>query len=437
MPHRLLLADDSLTIQKVVELTFSESEYELQAVGSGDKAVEALATFLPEIVLADVVMPGLSGYEVCEAVKKLPDGAFIPVVLLTGTFEPFDRARAERVGCDSIVTKPFDSHALSSLVRDLLDKAKRAKESAPTREIPAAASVAEAAAAPVDEARTTVAVQSMGFEFATKAYEPLAAEPEPPPPAPEEPPTPPDEPPPTPPEPQPAAEVEYATMAMRIPSFDRMERPAEQETVPPWGVPADSVLPAPPPVEEELPAVTASSIEEPVPVSTPAPVSTPLRLELVEEPAPADVPPPPPLGAGEDDEDGRQDVMRRDIDDDIAAFEQHTPNLRRASPWDAYESTPPVATAAEPHGPGDLEELAARTDLSALIPESATPPVPVTALPVQAAVAGPLAEADVDRIAKRVAELLGDRVIRDLAWDIVPEMAERLIRQRLKELEEA
>src|SRR5258706_950143 len=132
MAHRILLADDSLTIQKVVELRFSDAGYELRVVGSGDKAVEALQEFTPDIVLADVVMPGLSGYEVCEAVKRRPDGAFIPVILLTGTFEPFDRARAERAGADSIVTKPFDSHALASLVADLIAKGEAARASAPT-----------------------------------------------------------------------------------------------------------------------------------------------------------------------------------------------------------------------------------------------------------------------------------------------------------------
>src|SRR5262245_12972037 len=131
MPYRMLLADDSLTIQKVVELTFSETDYELMSVGNGDKAVQALSEFRPDIVLADVVMPGLSGYEVCEAVKRQPQGGLTPVILLTGTFEPFDRARAERVGCDSIVTKPFDSHALAALAKDLLDKAEVARSAPP------------------------------------------------------------------------------------------------------------------------------------------------------------------------------------------------------------------------------------------------------------------------------------------------------------------
>ena len=130
MAIKILLADDSLTIQKVVELTFSDAETRLMAVGSGDRAVQALDDFQPDIVLADVVMPGLTGYDVCDAVKQRPGGMFVPVVLLTGTFEPFDRARAERVGSDAIVTKPFDSHALQGLVRDLVTRARAVREEA-------------------------------------------------------------------------------------------------------------------------------------------------------------------------------------------------------------------------------------------------------------------------------------------------------------------
>ena len=130
MPSRILLADDSLTIRKVVELTFSGSEFELKAVGNGDDALALLAEFEPDIVLADAVMPGKTGYEVCEEVKRRPGGRFVPVVLLTGTFEPFDRPRSERVGADTVVTKPFDSQGLAALVRDLVRRAAEAKASA-------------------------------------------------------------------------------------------------------------------------------------------------------------------------------------------------------------------------------------------------------------------------------------------------------------------
>ncbi len=78
----------------------------------------------PDLILADVVMPEKNGYEVCEAIKANPATARIPVVLLSGTFEPFDRDRAERLGCDAIVSKPFDSQQLLRQVEALLARAR-------------------------------------------------------------------------------------------------------------------------------------------------------------------------------------------------------------------------------------------------------------------------------------------------------------------------
>src|SRR5215471_2994152 len=122
MPKKILLADDSLTIQKVVELTFSDSDYELVCLSNGQKALEKVREQRPDLILADVVMPEKNGYEVCEAIKGDPATARIPVVLLSGTFEPFDRERAERIGADAIVSKPFDSQQLLAQVEALLDR---------------------------------------------------------------------------------------------------------------------------------------------------------------------------------------------------------------------------------------------------------------------------------------------------------------------------
>ena len=120
MGKRILLADDSLTIQKVVELMFSDSEYQLTCVSNGRQALEKVRDEIPDLILADVVMPEKNGYEVCEEIKKNPATARIPVVLLAGTFEPFDRERAERLGCNAIVSKPFDSHQLFRKVEAIL-----------------------------------------------------------------------------------------------------------------------------------------------------------------------------------------------------------------------------------------------------------------------------------------------------------------------------
>jgi CheY-like chemotaxis protein len=130
MPKKILLADDSITIQKVVELTFSDGDYEVTAVNNGAKAVQKLAEMRPDIILSDIIMPEKNGYEVCEYVKSHPDFRNIPVVLLTGTFEPFDPDRAEKAGCDAVVTKPFESQSLIHKVEELIAQAQSSQNAA-------------------------------------------------------------------------------------------------------------------------------------------------------------------------------------------------------------------------------------------------------------------------------------------------------------------
>jgi CheY-like chemotaxis protein len=121
MPRTILLADDSATIRKVVELTFSDSDIRVECVASGTEALERVRIVRPDLVLADVVMPGPSGYEVCRAVKSSDHP--VPVLLLAGTFEPFDAGLAEDCGADGHMVKPFESQALLDRVADLLDRA--------------------------------------------------------------------------------------------------------------------------------------------------------------------------------------------------------------------------------------------------------------------------------------------------------------------------
>src|SRR5687768_959295 len=123
MPKKILLADDSITIQKVVELTFSDGDYEVVATNNGAKAIQKLSEMRPDIILSDIIMPEKNGYEVCEYVKSHPEYRHIPVILLTGTFEPFDPDRAEKAGCDAVVTKPFESQSLIQKVEELIQQA--------------------------------------------------------------------------------------------------------------------------------------------------------------------------------------------------------------------------------------------------------------------------------------------------------------------------
>jgi len=125
MGSRILLADDSITIQKVVNLTFAEEGIEVVAVSSGDLAEKRLSEVTPDLVLADIFMPGKNGYELCESIKQNPQFRNVPVVLLVGAFEPFDQNEARRVRADAHLTKPFESRTLIETVRRLISSSPR------------------------------------------------------------------------------------------------------------------------------------------------------------------------------------------------------------------------------------------------------------------------------------------------------------------------
>jgi CheY-like chemotaxis protein len=152
MPKRILLADDSITIQKVVELTFSDGDYEIITANNGARALQKLSESTPDIILSDIIMPEKNGYEVCEFIKSHPEYRDIPVILLTGTFEPFDPDRAEKAGCDAVVTKPFESQALINKVEELIQRRRGSDDERRHRQLadmtPAAAAVPVQSPAP-------------------------------------------------------------------------------------------------------------------------------------------------------------------------------------------------------------------------------------------------------------------------------------------------
>lgn len=120
MASRILLADDSITIQKVVNLTFADEGIEVVSVSNGEVAERRLSEVNPDLVLADIFMPGKNGYELCEFIKQSAQFRNVPVVLLVGAFEPFDQIEARRVRADAHLTKPFESRTLVETVRKLI-----------------------------------------------------------------------------------------------------------------------------------------------------------------------------------------------------------------------------------------------------------------------------------------------------------------------------
>ena len=136
MTHKLLLADDSVTIQRVVELTFSGEDVQVITVGDGEQAIARIPIERPDIVLADIGMPKRSGYDVAAFVKGRPDLSHIPVLLLAGAFEPVDDARAQQVKCDGVLVKPFEPQQVVSRVRELVDGARERERERVAQVIP-------------------------------------------------------------------------------------------------------------------------------------------------------------------------------------------------------------------------------------------------------------------------------------------------------------
>ncbi|MCP4005901.1 MAG: response regulator, partial [bacterium] len=122
MPKTLLLADDSVTIQKVVGITFANEDVELVTVDNGADALVRAMELKPDLIMADIAMPGMGGYELCAAIRRDPELAGIPLLLLTGTFETYDEEKARAVGASGHIAKPFEAQALIGQFYALTDQ---------------------------------------------------------------------------------------------------------------------------------------------------------------------------------------------------------------------------------------------------------------------------------------------------------------------------
>jgi CheY-like chemotaxis protein len=141
MSKKLLLADDSVTIQRVIELTFSGEDVQVLTASDGEEALTRIATDKPDIVLADIGMPKRSGYDVSAFVKGQPELSHIPVLLLAGAFEPVDDAKAREVHCDGVLVKPFEPQQVIARVRELIGGAKGSPTQPAVSDIPRPAAV--------------------------------------------------------------------------------------------------------------------------------------------------------------------------------------------------------------------------------------------------------------------------------------------------------
>ncbi|HMB54261.1 MAG TPA: response regulator [Thermoanaerobaculia bacterium] len=362
MSKTILLADDSVTIQKVIELTFMDEDYEVIAAGDGDEALDKLEQVSPDVVIADVHMPGASGFDVAKRSKQLHPGA--PVLLLVGTFEPFDDADYKGSGADSFLKKPFDSQELLQRVTQLLADG--------PSESPAAAP----AAAPATDTADTA-----------------------PPPLPDLP-----SPTPSPAAPPAGGDSDFDAAATRaVPSMARTESVQPASSPPAAGEPTSGHDPFPE-LTQPRPTVDEDDVFGFDEADGSSQVLPP--VEPVEDEAPL-LDDSPLLDDGDDDPGFV-------LDDDESQGDESHGEFTLASDDD------PAAGGSEPQA----------------VPSEETAP---SGVPGPAASNGAgrvdLSDADVDRIARRVVDLLGDQVVREVAWEVVPDLAEVAVRDRLAQLE--
>src|SRR5688572_7738748 len=122
MPKHILCADDSVTMQKVVAITFAHTDYQVTSARSADEALALARQSRPDLVLADAVMPGKTGYDLCQLVKSDPALRSVPVVILCGNSAAFDEARGKQVGADAAMIKPWDTQTFVDKINELVNR---------------------------------------------------------------------------------------------------------------------------------------------------------------------------------------------------------------------------------------------------------------------------------------------------------------------------
>ena len=120
MSARLVIADDSPTILMLVELALKKDGYEPVTATNGNEALEAIREHRPELVIVDAMMPGLSGYDVCRALRADVDAPRPHVMMLSAGAREVDKTLAAEVGIDEFITKPFSPAVLRERVREIL-----------------------------------------------------------------------------------------------------------------------------------------------------------------------------------------------------------------------------------------------------------------------------------------------------------------------------
>ncbi|MFW5692888.1 MAG: response regulator [Thermoguttaceae bacterium] len=117
---RILIADDNVPNVELLEAYLADVDCEMAIANDGQETLDQVAQFRPELILLDIMMPKLSGFEVCKKVKQDPATRNIMVLMVTALNEPGDIERAVAAGCDDFLSKPINKHELLKRVANML-----------------------------------------------------------------------------------------------------------------------------------------------------------------------------------------------------------------------------------------------------------------------------------------------------------------------------
>ncbi|HKS70995.1 MAG TPA: response regulator, partial [Ktedonobacterales bacterium] len=117
----VLVVDDSPTVRKIVQLTLQRERIRVVTAGDGLSALAAVADEQPDLILLDIMLPKMDGYNICQAVRRNMDYRNLPIIMLSGKDGLFDKMRGKLAGSTEYITKPFDSSELVQTVRRHLD----------------------------------------------------------------------------------------------------------------------------------------------------------------------------------------------------------------------------------------------------------------------------------------------------------------------------
>ncbi|MBA3462723.1 MAG: response regulator [Deltaproteobacteria bacterium] len=156
MSKIVLCVDDSVTMQQVADITFRGTEFTYVGARNYDEAMEKAKGQKPTVVLADSVMPGKTGYDLCQALKSDPKFADVPVVILVGNGAPYDTTKGTQAGADANLPKPWDTQTMLEKVAEVVAKGVVAKPG----QASAAAAAPAAAAKPAVVAPPAAAASS-------------------------------------------------------------------------------------------------------------------------------------------------------------------------------------------------------------------------------------------------------------------------------------